>query len=350
MTGEVGAVPEELDEYVRAARAVIEREREVLRRLERALDGLGPARRDLGPVVESPTRSLRTLVAQADALAGEVASTALAFWAADQILGRLGALGAGSAGSGSSGGGTLLPAPDVSVEWSWPPDWTVAGRWGDSRGYVEGEAGAGVRAEAGAGASVTRDSIRVGTYADSRVGAWAGAAVGSAIGPLAARAEGEVFVGAQTRAEALLHIGRDGARAHLGGEAFAGAKAEGDARVGVGPVQAGAHGAVSYGIGYTADADVDLSLDRIGGRVKLGGALGLGFEGGLEYYVEPKWIADGIVGLSNGTLEIGASALDAGLDLGGDVGHGAVEMGRGAVDGALGAGGSVVHSVGGWFR
>jgi hypothetical protein len=358
MTGFVGAAPEELDEFVRAARAVSEREREVLRRLERALEALGPVRRQLGPAADNPTRSLRTVAAQADALAADVASVALSYWAADQILIRLGAAATGSAGSGSSeGASTLLPAPDVSVEWSWPPEWTIDGRWGDSRGFVEAEAGLGARAEAGAGVAVTRDSIRVGGYADARVGAWAGAAIGSAIGPFAGRAEGEVFVGAQARAEALLHVGRDGARAHLGGEAFAGAKAEGDVRVGVGPVQAGAHGSVSYGIGYTADADIDLSLDRIGGRVTLGGTLGLGFEGGFEYYIEPRWLADGVVQLSNGVLEVGVGALDAGLDAGRDVGGDVVELGSaavdfglGAVDGALGAGGGALEkTVGRWF-
>jgi hypothetical protein len=349
MSATVGAVPEELDEYVRASRTIIEREREVLRRVERALDGLGAARRELGPAGERPTRSLRTAVARADALALEVASVATAFWAADQVLGRLAGAGTTSSGTtssgttssgtGAGGRGTILPAPDVSIEWSWPPDWTIEGRWGDRRGYVEVEAGVGARAEVGAGADVTRDSIRLGTFADGRVGAWAIAGIGSAIGPFAAHAQGELFAGARTRAEAVLHIGRDGARAHVGGEVFAGVKAEGDLRGGFGPVQAGAHGGVSYGIGYTADADIDLSLDRIGGRVSLGGTLGLGFDGGLEYYIEPKWLADGVMQIGDGALDVGTRALDTGLD-----------VGRGALDTGLDAGGEVVGAVGGWFR
>jgi hypothetical protein len=335
--GTSAADPDELDAYVHAMRALTERERAAARRLEVALDATGPARRDVEPAALRAVRALRLVVAQDEAAAAHVAASAASFRAADTVLTRL--VGdTTTTRDGSEAGSTILPAPDVSVDWSWPPEWTVDFEWGGARGHIDVELGTGVRAGAGAGLSVTREAIRVGTFAESRIGAWAIAAAGTALGPFAATARGEVFAGARTRAEALLHIGRDGARAHLGGEAFAGGKAEADLRGGIGPVQAGAHGAVSYGAGLTGDADIDLSLHRVGGRVKLGAALGLGWEGGVEYYLEPAWIADGLAQVGDDALEVGASAVDASIDVAGD-----------ALDVAGDAGGSVLGAIGSVF-
>jgi hypothetical protein len=330
----VAAAPDELDAFVQTLRATTEQQRSLLRRLERDVDALGPDRRALGPYADATARELRVVVARSDALAAQVADTAAAFRAADLVLARLVGAGSSAAGDGGSGNGTSLPTPDVSVAWSWPPSWTIERRWGDDRAFAEVELGAGVRTDAGAGADVTRTSIRLGSFLESRVGAWAVGAVGTAIGPFAAGAGGDLFAGARARAEALLHIGRDGSRAHLGGELFAGAKAEGDAHAELGPIQAGAHGGVSYGVGLTGDADIDLSLERIGGRITLGGAWGLGFEGGLEYYVEPAWVADGLKDLGTDAFSIGSEAVDDVGDVAGGVVH---------------AGGSVLRSVGGLF-
>jgi hypothetical protein len=76
---------------------------------------------------------------------------------------------------------------------------------------------------------------------------------------------------------------------------------------------------------------VDFSTKRIGGRLKVGAALGLGLEGGVEYYIEPEWLADGL-------RDLGSEAVEAGSDLA-----------RGAVDTGVDTVGSTVRMVGGWF-
>jgi hypothetical protein len=355
----VAAAPDELDAFAHAMRATADQQRTLVRRLETRLDALGPDRRALGPAADLGTRALRLVIAHSDVLALEAADAAEAFRSADLLLRRL--LGPGRDTGSDTGGsrerGSLLPVPDVSVEWSWPPTWTIERRWDHGESFAEIAAGAGARAEAGAGLDVTRQAIRLGAFAETRLGAWVSAAVGTAIGPFAAQASGEVFAGALSRGDALLHVGRDGARAHLGGELFAGAKAEGDLRAGIGPIQAGAHGAVSYGLGLSGDADIDLSLERIGGRLELGGALGFGLEGGFEYYVEPAWVAEGLARLGDEAFSIGTSALDDGLtmaddaltmsadaiEVAGDVAAGADDL----VGDVTHAGGSVLRSLGG---
>jgi hypothetical protein len=366
MGASASAEPELLDALVRAEAAWGDPQRRAIHALQRALEELGPSRRELAPVVGAVLRDLRRLLAHAEQLAGDVAATAAAFRAADRLLDHLGAAASiagpatapitGTAASpiasavpapivGSAARpnerGTVLPVPDVSIEWRWPEGWTHSTRWGDARLGGDGEVGAGVRSAAGAGVDVTRDAIRSGAFEELRIGAWAAAAVGSAIGPFAARASGEVFVGARGGAEALVHVGRDGARARLGGDAFAGVRADGEVRGSVGPVQAGAEGAVSYGVGVTGQADIDLTPHRIGGRVKLGAALGLGLDVGFEYYLEPAWLADGLVDLAGGAVEVGTTVAAVGSDV--------LSGAASTVGEALGAGGSVLRTVGGWL-
>jgi hypothetical protein len=142
-----------------------------------------------------------------------------------------------------------------------------------------------------------------------------------------------------------LRVDRGGARARLGGEAFAGARAEGTARATFGPVQAGVEGSVGYGIGATGQADVDLTLRRVGGRVKLGVVFGVGLEGGFEYYLEPAWLADGLLDVGDGIVDVGT----AGVDVGRVAVSGAVDTGAEVVGDALDAGGSAIKTVGGWL-
>jgi hypothetical protein len=356
------AAPEVLEDFVRTIRTIMERERAVLRRLAAALDAVGPARRELGPAADTSTQGLRMLLAATETIAGDVASTAMAFWAADQVLARLG--GGSWVGPAGGGDGIVLPGSDVTFEWQWPPGWSLGGQWGSRTGWAEAEVGAGLRVEAGAGAQVSPDAIRLGAFTETRLGAWAQAAVGSAIGPLAVRAGGEVFAGALARGEALFELGRDGAQVAVGGEVFAGGRAEGELRGGIGPVQAAAEGSVSYGIGATAQADVDLTLDRIGGRVQFGATLGLGFDVSFEYYVEPKWLADGLLDLGDelfdvggAALDVGGAAFDAGLEFGGDAlgtgleaGRDALETGTDLVGGTLSTAGEFMEAGGGTLK
>jgi hypothetical protein len=338
--GGVAAVdPGALDDLVRAEAVWSAAQRRTLLRLQRAVEALGPTYRDLTPAVAAIVRDLRRMLAQAEDLARHAAATATAFRAADQLLSSV------PPASGSSIGttprGTVLPVPDVSVEWRWPKGWTLTRRWGDGRLGGDAEVGAGVRSGAGAGVDVTREAIRAGAYEELRIGTWVAAAVGSAVGPFAAHASGELFAGARGGLEALLHVGRDGAKAHLGGELFAGVKADGDVRGSLGPVQAGAEGSVGYGVGVTGEADVDLTLRRVGGRVKLGAALGLGLDVGFEYYLEPAWLADGLVDLAGGALEVGATSVDIGSNV--------LSGAAGTVGDVVGAGGSTLRTIGGWL-
>jgi hypothetical protein len=346
MGGVAAVAPEVLDQLVRAEAAWSESQRRAMLRLQRAVEDLGEPHRDLMPMVAALVRDLRRVLTRAEELARHVAATAAAFRAADQLLQALNQTSpAPSSGAGGSLAtkerGTVLPVPDVSIDWRWPDGWTVTRRWGDGRLGADVELGGGVRSGAGAGVDVTREAIRAGAFEELRIGAWAAAAVGSAIGPFAARASGEVFAGARGGLEGLLHVGRDGARAHVGGELFAGVKADGELRGSLGPVQAGAEGSVGYGAGVTSEADVDLTLRRVGGRVKLGAALGLGLDVGVEYYLEPAWLADGLVDLAGGALEVGATSVDIGSNLLAGAG--------GTVGDVVGAGGSAVRAVGGWF-
>jgi hypothetical protein len=94
-------------------------------------------------------------------------------------------------------------------------------------------------------------------------------------------------------------------------------------------VSGAAHGSLNYGIGAHAHADVEVSLDRIGGRVSLGATLGLGWEGGVDLYVNPREIVDGVVDTLEDEFHIGVEVAETSFEI--------VDKGFELVDGVAGA-------------
>lgn len=112
---------------------------------------------------------------------------------------------------------------------------------------------------------------------------------------------GLAYVGANAQGDAGVYInpaeGTFGVKA--GVEAFAGGKIEGSVTkefevAGV-DAEVGAHGAISYGIGFEANADVGFDKGVLKAEVDLGATLGLGAEFGFTVEVDVQDAVGGVV-------------------------------------------------------
>lgn len=95
--------------------------------------------------------------------------------------------------------------------------------------------------------------------------------------------------------------GEAGAKADA--EVFVGAKAEGSASYEVGGIEGKATGSVSYGVGYTARADVGFTEGHMHAEVEVGAALGLGAEGGISIDIDVFKTTKTIVDLGEKAVE-----------------------------------------------
>jgi hypothetical protein len=357
MTAIASADPDALDRFADTARQLAVRQRGVTRRLELAIDA---TRRDhrVPQSLVSASRALRSIALSYEELASEAIRSAEAFRQADRVLAALGSAAVSSGGTGavssggtgavSSGGSAWeldVPMPGTDWDFSWIApgfprwDWSAVG----DRSRLDLEAGIGPRIQGGAGIGVVDGVLQLGAELEGSLGAWARAAVASGLGPLVATASGELFVGATAGAQAAASIGRNGAAIVAGAGAFAGARASGDVGLRAGPVGIGASGAATAGIGAKADLDAALGWERIRVRYDLGATLGLGFELGGEFHVEPRELFDGAVDLGDDALDSANEILRDGVGVGAVVVEDTFDTGKDLL-------GKSVTAVGGLFR
>ena len=210
------------------------------------------------------------------------------FRSADRVLAALGSDAASSGDSGVWGLDVPLPGTDWDFSWIAPgfPFW--ARRWdaAATRGF-DLEAGLGPRIEGGVGVGVLDGVLRLGAELEGTFGSWVKAGVASGYGPFFALASGCSSSSAPPRRASGGFRRSQRRRGHRGSGAFAGAKASGEVGSTRGPSGFGASGAVTAGIGAKADLDASLGWQRTSFRYDLGATLGLGFEVGGEFHVEP---------------------------------------------------------------
>ncbi|WP_157075012.1 hypothetical protein [Janibacter limosus] len=130
--------------------------------------------------------------------------------------------------------------------------------------------------------------------ANAEAGAYLGRAEAHWTGDHGTTAQAEAMIGAEAEAQAGAQIGPAGAQVGAGFEAFAGGRIEGGFSQDIGPADVGASGSLSYGIGAHAEADAEVSMDRVGVSFDVGATLGIGASISLDVSVSPNEIIDGL--------------------------------------------------------
>ncbi|MDN5716116.1 MAG: WXG100 family type VII secretion target [Janibacter sp.] len=130
--------------------------------------------------------------------------------------------------------------------------------------------------------------------ANAEAGAYLGRAEAHWTGDHGTTAQAEAMIGAEAEATAGAQIGPAGAQVGAGFEAFAGGRIEGGFSQDIGPADVGASGSISYGIGAHAEADAELSMDRVGVSFDVGATLGIGGSISLDVSISPNEIVDGL--------------------------------------------------------
>lgn len=151
---------------------------------------------------------------------------------------------------------------------------------------AQGELSADVTAQAtaGANAGVNEDGdLEVGVEVGASAMATAAAAGSATLGVATVSGNASVSAGARAEASATGTIGPDGVSANVGVSGFAGGEAKAEASGEAFGVEGTAAARVSYGIGFTAEADVELTMDKVEVSVDLGATLGIG--GGFSFDV-----------------------------------------------------------------
>lgn len=130
--------------------------------------------------------------------------------------------------------------------------------------------------------------------ANAQAGAYLGRAEAHWTGEHGTTAQAQAMIGAEAEATAGAQIGPAGAQVGAGFEAFAGGRIEGGFSQDIGPADVGASGSLSYGIGAHAEADAEVSMDRVGVSFDVGATLGIGASISLDVSVSPNEIIDGL--------------------------------------------------------
>ncbi|HYV49208.1 MAG TPA: hypothetical protein VFA20_30320 [Myxococcaceae bacterium] len=164
-------------------------------------------------------------------------------------------------------------------------------------------------------------------------------------------ATGHVNVGATAQAEGTVKFDPKhlDLAAEVDGEAFAGVQAGATLKQRIGPVAVEGRAAVSAGVGVQFGLDVGLQNGKLGFKMDIGAALGIGFDLSFGFSIDVKQIIQGAGKLLAAPAKfIGDAIKKAGEGvawLGNKVIDGAKKVGEAVVDGAKKVGGAIVDGV-----
>ena len=115
-------------------------------------------------------------------------------------------------------------------------------------------------------------------------------------------ATGDAYAEVEASAEvdAKMALGPDGLSTDVGMHAGVEATIGADGAVEAGGVKAAAHGELGFGLGVTAEAKADVSLDRVKASIEVGAFVGLGGKFKINVDVEPRKVIESAATVAGG--------------------------------------------------
>lgn len=178
-------------------------------------------------------------------------------------------------------------------------------------------------------------------------------------------ATGHVNVGATAQAEGTVKFDPKhlDLAAEVDGEAFAGVQAGATLKQRIGPVAVEGRAAFSAGVGAQFGLDVGLQNGKLGFKMDIGAALGIGFDiqfgfsidvksiiqgAGKLLSVPAKFIGDAIKKAGEGVAWLGDKVIDGAKKVGEAIVDGAKKVGNAVVDGVKSVGHAIASVFHGW--